>query len=310
MANALNRPHQFSQTTVYGLAEVSATGGSGPASVAPHAQPVPWLTELLRPHPAFDQIEWRDVENLTRVAQRDSQLIRQPLCVTKHGIILLGVAEWELAAIEGKQHVYCIERDFDNNQALQFILEHSGPQKALNDFVRIRLALTLEDYLHAKGRENMSAGGEQKGLTNSTNLTPIDVRRLIANVAGTGTGNVDKVRTILQKAHPNITRALQTSHLRIHRAWTWCKLSKTDQLKAYHELEEGLSMRKGARKTNKTGIHPSLTTSRILQSLARFETSHPGHVLVRRSECPGTVISVGNDVMNEIESQEPPDGFD
>ena len=86
--------------------------------------------------------------------------------------------------------------------------------------------------------------------------------------------------------------------------------SKTDQLKAFHELEEGLSMRKGARKTNKTGIHPSLTTSRILQSLARFETSHPGHVLVRRSECPGTVISVGNDVMNEIESQEPPDGFD
>ena len=59
----------------------------------------------------------------------------------------------------------------------------------------------------------MSAGGKHKGLTNSPNLTPIDVRRSIANVAGTGTANVDKVRTILQKAHPNTIRALQVARL-------------------------------------------------------------------------------------------------
>jgi hypothetical protein len=309
MADAFNRPHWFSQTTVSGVAEVDATGGSGSALVPPHAQPVPWLAELLRPHPAFDQIGWRDIENLSRVAQRGSQLIREPLRITKHGIILLGVAEWELAVFERKQYVYCIEYDLDDNQALQFILEHSGPQKALNDFVRIHLALTLEDYLRAKGRENMRAARKHKGLTNSPNLKPIDVRRLIADLAGTGTGNVDKVRGIRQNAHPNIIRALQDGSLSIHRAWTWCKLSKTDQLKAFHELEEGLAIRKTVRKTNKTGIHPSLTTPRILQSLERFETSHPGHVLVRRTKCPETVILVGNDVMNEIESEEPPDGF-
>jgi hypothetical protein len=300
-------PPNIQQLISSGASEVYATETTS-ASLAPIKQPVPWLTNLLRPHPAFDHIGWRDIEDLNRVAQRDSQWVLEPLRITKRGIILSGVGEWQLAVYERKPYVYCIEYDLDNNQALQFILERSGTQKGLNDFVRIRLALTLEDYLRTKGRENMSVGGKHKGLTNSPNLTPIDVRRSIANVAGTGTGNVDKVRTILQKAHPNIIRASQDGSLHIHRAWTWCKLSKTDQLKAFHELEEGLTMRK-TRKINKTGIHPSLTTPQILQSLERLETSHPGHVRLRRTERPETVILVGNDVMNEIQSQEPCDGF-
>jgi hypothetical protein len=270
---------------------------------------VPRLAELLRPHPAFDQIGWQDIEDLNRVAQRDSQLVLEPLRITKQGIILSGVGEWQLAVFERKPYVYCIEYDLDNNQALQFILERSGTQKGLNDFVRIRLALTLEDYLRAKGRENMSAGGKHKGLTNSPSLTPIDVRRSIANVAGTGTGNVDKVRTILQKAHPNIIRALQDGSLHIHRAWTWCKLSKTDQLKAFHELEEGLSKRRTARKINKTSIHPSLTTPQILRSLERFETAHSGQVRVRCTGRRETVILVGKDLVDEIQNQGGGDGF-
>jgi hypothetical protein len=270
---------------------------------------VPRLTELLRPHPAFDQIGWQDIEDLNRVAQRDSQLVFEPLRITKQGIILSGVGEWQLAVFERKPYVYCIEYDLDNDQALQFILERSGTQKGLNDFVRIRLALTLEDYLRAKGRENMSAGGKHKGLTNSPSLTPIDVRRSIANVAGTGTGNVDKVRTILQKAHPNIIRALQDGSLPIHRAWTWCELSKTDQLKAFHELEEGLSMRRTARKLNQTGVRPSLTTPQILQSLERFETAHPGQVRLRYTGRRETVILVGKDMLDEIQNQGDSDGF-
>jgi hypothetical protein len=284
-------------TEVYGIIGAALT-------IKPAVHPVPWLTEQLRPHPAFDQIGWQDIEDLNRVAERDFQLLLEPLRITKLGIILSGVGEWQLAVFERKQYLYCIEYDLDNNQALQFILERSGTQKGLNDFVRIRLALTLEDYLRAKGLENMSAGGKHKGLTNSPNLTPIDVRRSIAKVAGTGTGNVDKVRTILQKAHPNIICGLQKSVLRIHRAWTWCNLSKTDQLKTFHELEEGLSTRKTARKINKTGIPPSLTTPQILQSLERFETLYPGQVRVRRTGRRETVILVGDDVMNEFQSQE------
>jgi hypothetical protein len=300
---------QFSGTISSGTSEVCEATGATSASVAPTQQPVPRSSELLRPHPAFDQIGWRDTEDLNRVARRNSQLVREPLRITKQGIILSGVGEWELAVFERKPYVYCIEYDLDNNQALQFILACSGARKGLNDFVRLRLALTLEDYLRAKGRENMSAAGKHKGLTNSPNFTPIDVRRWIAELAGTGTGNVDKVRTILQKAPANIIRALQEGSLRIHRAWTWCNLSKTDQLKAFNELEEGLAMRKTARKINKTGVYPSFTIQQILQSLERLETSHPGQVRVRRTERRETVVLVGSDLINEIQSRGHFDGF-
>jgi hypothetical protein len=182
------------------------------------------------------------------------------------GIILSGVGEWELARCEPRPHVYCFEHDLDDNRALQFILQFSGPRKGLNDFIRIRLALRLEEYLHNKGRENMSAAGRNKGLTNSPNLAPINVRQMIADSAATGTGNIDKVRTILRKAHPNIIRALQDGSLRIHRAWAWCKLSQIDQLNVFQEYEEALAMRRTARKINKRRIDP-FSTHQILQSL-------------------------------------------
>lgn len=142
-----------------------------------------------------------------------------------------------------------------------------------------------------------------------SNLTPIDVRRSTADLAGTGTGNVDKVRVILDKAHPNIIRALQEGSLRIHRAWTWCRLSETDQLEAFREFQEGLAMRKTARKVNKREIPPSLTTKQILRSLECLEASRPGHVRIRCTERRETVILVGSDLVNEMRRQERFDGF-
>ena len=59
---------QLSETISSGASKVYATGTAS-ALVAPIKQPEPRLTELLRPHPAFDQIGWQDIENLNRVAQ-------------------------------------------------------------------------------------------------------------------------------------------------------------------------------------------------------------------------------------------------
>jgi hypothetical protein len=267
-------------------------------------KPVAWSAGLLRPHPAFDQIGWQDIADLNRAA-RYQQVAQEPLRVTREGIILSGVGEWRLAIAQERQYVHCIEHDLDNDQALEFILARSGPRKGLNDFIRICLALTLEEYLRRKGRENMGAARKHKGLTNSSNLTLIDVRRSTADLAGTGTGNVDKVRVILEKSHPNIIRALQEGSLRIHRTWMWCGLSETDQLEAFREFQERLAMRKTAGKVNKRGIPPSFTTERILRSLECLETSHPGHVRIRRTERRETVILVGSDLVNEIQSQGP-----
>jgi hypothetical protein len=270
---------------------------------------VAWSTGRLRPHPAFDQLGWRDIEDLNRAVECDSQSIRDHLRVTKQGIILSGVGEWQLATIEEKQYVNCLEYDLDSNQALEFILAHSGPRKGLNDFIRICLALTLEEYLRGKGRENMSAAGKRKGLTTLSNLTPIDVRRLTADLAGTGTGNVDKVRMILEKAHPNIIRALQEGSLRIHRGWTWCRLSPTNQLELFREFEEGLAIRKTARSIEKRGSHLLITAQEVFKALESLENLHPGQVRIGRTERRKTVILLGSDLVNEIQNQRRFDGF-
>jgi hypothetical protein len=300
---------RLSEAFISSNSEINTMIPAASASATLSQQTVARLTQLLRPHPAFSQIGWRDINDLNRAAQCGSQFILEPIHISREGIILSGVGQWQLAVLERKEYVCCVEHDLDENEALRFILARSGPRKGLNDFIRIRLALTLEGYLRAKGRGNMSAGGKHKGLANSSNLNSIDVRRSIADVAGTGTGNIDKVRTILKRAHPNVIRALQDGTLHIYRAWKWCKLCEEDQLKAFQELEEGLSMRKTARKINKTGIHPSLTTRQILQSLERFETLHPGHVRLHRTGRKETVILVGDDLMNAIQSQGCFDGF-
>jgi hypothetical protein len=245
--------NQISSALILSVTDVCAKTEATSPSVVPSEQPVARLTELLRTHPAFDEISWQDIKGLNRAA-RYPQLAHEPLRVTRQGVILSGAGEWRLAIAEKRQYVHCIEHDLDNDQALEFILVHSVPRKGLNDFIRICLALMIEEYLRRKARENMSAARKHKGLTNLPNLAPIDVRRSIANVAGTGTGNVDKVRVIREKSHPNIIRALQEGSLSIHRAWTWCRLSETDQLEVFRELQEGLAMRKTARRINKRGI--------------------------------------------------------
>ena len=76
----------------------------------------------------------------------------------------------------------------------------------------------------------MSAGGRNKGATNLSEADRIDVAHEIANLAGTGVGNMRKVRLILANAHPSIITALQKGGLRIHRAWLWCReLTKSEQ---------------------------------------------------------------------------------
>lgn len=299
---------QMSSAPILSPTRDCATTLATPASGTPTDKLVAWSTRLLRRHPAFDQIGWQDIEDLNCAANY-SHVIHEPPRVTKQGIVLSGIGELQLSDFERKPYVHCIEYDLDNNQALEFILARSGPRKGLNPFIRICLALTLEEHLRGKGRENMSAAVKHKGLTNSPNLTAIDVRQSIAQIAGTGTGNVDKVRAILQNSHPNIIHALQNGSLRIYRAWTWCKLSKTDQLKAFHEFEETLSKRKTARKINRTGLHASITTQQILQLMERFETLHPGQLRIRRTARRETVIYIADDVMNAIESEELCDGF-
>jgi hypothetical protein len=59
-----------------------------------------------------------------------------------------------------------------------------GIRRGLNDFVRIRFALTMEPHLEQKALDNMRAGGKLKGFANLPEARHIDVEKEIARIAG------------------------------------------------------------------------------------------------------------------------------
>ena len=57
--------------------------------------------------------------------------------------------------------------------------------------------------------------------SNLTNDTHKDVRKDIARLAGVSTGNVTKVKQILDSVTPEVQERLLRSEVSIHRAWQW-----------------------------------------------------------------------------------------
>ena len=134
---------------------------------------------------------------------------------------------------EGRREIPCIECALDKDDSLRFILTHHEIRRGWNDFVGIRLALTMKSSLREKALENMRVGGKYKGLANLPDLQRIDVRQEIANIAGVCARNVRNVETILETAHPRLIEALQSSTLKVNRATQFCKLPRAEQLEQF-----------------------------------------------------------------------------
>ena len=266
-------------------------------------RPVTRFSEQLRPHRALDAIGWTDINEINEVTRRRFQLVPEPILITTKGIILSGISSWQSALSEGREHIPCTEYDLDEDECIQYILAIHRTRNRWNSFVLIRLALTLEPYFQQKALDNMRTGGKCKGSTNLSRADRIEVRREIANAAGTGTGNVDKVKAILRSADPNLVAALQDGSLRIHRAWKWCRLSKLHQKEEFANYEEEQTRRKILREFGGQS-QASFDQRQVLGALQLFESRHPGQIMIRRSTRRGTVIILGQDLLEEIKATE------
>jgi hypothetical protein len=273
------------------------------ANCRKEGRPVTRFSEQLRPHPALDAIGWTDISEANEVARRKFQLLTEPIFITTKGLILSGIGLWRLALSEGRQQISCMEYELDEDECIQYILAIHRTRIRWNSFVLIRLALTLEPYFQQRALDNMRTGGKYKGSTNLSKADRIEVRREIANAAGTGTGNVDKVKAILRSAHPNIVAALQNRSLRIHRAWKWCILSKLEQKEEFANYEEEQTRRKILREFGAQS-QASFDHCQVLEALQLFETRHPGQIIIRGSTRRGTVIILGQDMVDEIKAME------
>jgi len=292
------------------LASIRSPGAVEVISTVPAAlsrsewRPVVRSPEQLRLHPAMKELGRTGViDELNDAARLKGHSVPEQVLITTNGTILAGFGHLRLAMLEGWHEINCIEYPFSEDQALedqalQFILTHHQTRRGWNDFIRICLALTLETTLQQRALDNMRAGGKYKGLTNLSEANRIDVREEVGRGAGTGTGNVGKVKAILRSAHPNIIAALQNGWLSIHRAWLWCKRPKLQQRVEFARYEEERTQRKILREFLPKPASVSLDPPQVIEALQRLEARQPGSIAIRTSRrLQRTVVTLGQDFL-------------
>jgi len=187
----------------------------------------------LHPHLSYARNEltvptWK----LEALAKLGDLAFHNPLIITRSGAVIDGNARLQLAKLQGRSTVKCLEYELTNEQALQLILRIQRGSDCLNSFNRILLALDLEPWLKQQARANQVLGGQNKGSSKLTEAETLDVRSEIATEAGVSLGNVTKAKQLIMTAHLELLQALRTGEIRIHRAWKWSKQSAEEQVAA------------------------------------------------------------------------------
>jgi hypothetical protein len=256
-------------------------------------------------HPALLELDCLDLALELNEAERIRKYPTAPIPITSRGIILSGFGRWRSALLHEELEIQCVEYPLDENESLQYILADHKPQRGWNAYVRTRLALTQERYLQLRAVTNMREGGRYKGSAKLPNHQHIDVRCEIAELGGVGARNVSNVKIILKAAHPRLLSALRDGELTINKALGLCKLPTAKQLEAFtQQLEERAvdAVIRGALKQRRKP-EPCPDAVFILAALQQYETRFPGSVAVRRDRSGRILISVGNDILEQINTQ-------
>jgi hypothetical protein len=107
-----------------------------------------------------------------------------PLMVTSAGIVIDGYARLEIARLQGRATVRCVEFDIPEEEALRRLILCHRRIPGLPAFCRIMLARPLAKSLKEKALHHQQDGGKSKGSSKLTEARKIDVRKRIAAVAG------------------------------------------------------------------------------------------------------------------------------
>ena len=195
-----------------------------------HGQQVTCHLDELHPHPSYARHQLGvPACKLSALAERGDLAFQEPLVITQDGTIIDGHARWELARLQGRQTLRCIEYQLTEAEALHWLLQRHRRLNGLNAFVRILLALELESWFKEKARSNLRAGGQNKGSSTLPEADRLDVRSAIASAAGVSVGNVSKVKQLTVTASSEVLQTLRTGEISIHRAWLWSKKTPQEQ---------------------------------------------------------------------------------
>ena len=166
----------------------------------------------LQPHPAFEKLGLAsDVARFSSLTKRGDAAFADIVQVTPLLEIIDGYELVKLARSHNRSELFCLRIDVDEEEALLALLQKRQGTAGMEPFIRILLALELEEWLRRKARSNQSRAGQMKGLSNLTEASTIDMRKGLAAAAGVFVGNISKA-----KECPDVCR---TGDPGSHKAW-------------------------------------------------------------------------------------------
>ena len=263
-------------------------------------------TATLRPHPVYQELCGPIVAIRVRRVAQQAGPIGEPLVTTTDGTILDGHARWQVATERQQPTLPCIEHDVTEEEALQIVIRRHRTSEGLNDYGRIVLALGLEPYFRDRSDRPRPAPSGIKPSSNLTTVARRDVRKDIAGVAGVSTGNVTKVKQILDSVMPDVRQRLLRGEVSIHRAWQWRTLSVTGQRDALWEhLHHGAIKKTIARlvKAHADGHMPVQAVdvaATVLHGLAMYG---PADLKVAVVDVPGRAVVVTRACYDELQEK-------
>ena len=103
---------------------------------------------------------------LSALVRLGEMAFRDPLVIAANGTVLDGYTRWELARLQNRPTLACLEYVVSEEESLLWLLRRHRTMRGLNAFCRILLALELEPWLQQKARSNQSVGGQQRVCQN------------------------------------------------------------------------------------------------------------------------------------------------
>jgi ParB-like chromosome segregation protein Spo0J len=185
---------------------------------------VPWQVAQLHPHPSYARLGISiSSSKLNVLLELGEDAFLVPLLVTSSGYVIDGYARLEVARLQGRATVECIEYDISEEEALRRLLLCHRPTPGLPPFTRIAMARGLTKSFKEKAFQHQQAGGRGKGSSKLTETERVDVRKEVASIAGVSVGTLSHALDVLRMGDSEILQALCSGEIKIDRAWRWCK---------------------------------------------------------------------------------------
>ena len=263
-------------------------------------------TTALRPHPVYQELCGPIAAARVRRVAQQAGPIRDPLLTTTAGTILDGHARWRVAIDREQPTLPCIEHDVTEDEALQIVVQRHRTSEGLNAYGRIVLALGLEPHFRARRHRPKPASGNTRPSSNLTEYEHGDVRNDIANEAAVSTGNVTKVKQILDSVIPEVLERLLRGEVSIHRAWQWRTLTAKAQRDAlWKHLHHGAIKKTVGRlvRAHADADAPAQPVDVAVTVLGGLATYDPADLTVAVVDVPGRAVVVTRACYDELQEK-------